>query len=180
MRLLIVADGESPTTQGWIKMLKPLDAEIFLISTFPCAVVEGIKECWVLPVALGSLAGSQVSSGSHTAQKKSITKQLISLLRPVLVGSRYLMGPITIPTYKKAFLDIIRKANPDIVHALRIPFEGMLASILLDDIPLIASIWGNDLSLHAGGSNSMARWTRRVLTRVNGLMADTHRGYSTG
>jgi hypothetical protein len=35
------------------------------------------------------------------------------------------------------------------VHALRIPFEGMLGSYTPAGIPFVAATWGNDLTLHA-------------------------------
>jgi hypothetical protein len=61
------------------------------------------------------------------------------------------------------------------VHALRIPFEGMLASRLSAEIPLAVSIWGNDLTLHAPHSSTMGQRTRQTLQRANGLHTDAAR-----
>lgn len=156
-------------------MLKPFGAEIFLVSTFPCAPVDEVHELKVIPVAMGNMAGGQVSTGSHTKQTKSLTRKLISAFRPLLVNSRYYFGPVSINYFKKTFLKFVDRVKPDLVHALRIPFEGMLASLTPIGIPFITSIWGNDLTLHAQGSRSMANWTRRTLHRIDGLMADTRR-----
>ena len=65
--------------------------------------------------------------------------------------------------------------KPDVVHALRIPFEGMLAESTPPAIPLIVSIWGNDLTFHARTSPLMAAHTRRTLKRADGLLADAAR-----
>jgi glycosyltransferase involved in cell wall biosynthesis len=48
----------------------------------------------------------------------------------------------------------------------------MLAAALPKEIPLIVSIWGNDLTMHAKTSKSMALRTRDALDRADGLMAD--------
>jgi glycosyltransferase involved in cell wall biosynthesis len=63
---------------------------------------------------------------------------------------------------------------------MRIPFEGMLAAATPDSIPLVVSIWGNDLTLHANGSVWMKRITRRVLKRSDGLLADAQRDIRLG
>jgi hypothetical protein len=48
-------------------------------------------------------------------------------------------------------IKLAAEIKPDIVHALRIPFEGMLATAAQLPIPLAVTIWGNDLTLHAAG-----------------------------
>ena len=61
------------------------------------------------------------------------------------------------------------------MHALRIPFEGMLASLTPAGTPFVTATWGNDLTLHANGSYLMRKWTKRCLTRAEGLTSDTQR-----
>jgi glycosyltransferase involved in cell wall biosynthesis len=56
----------------------------------------------------------------------------------------------------------------------------MLAYETPEEIPLIISIWGNDLTLHAQGSFFMRRLTREVLSRADGLIADTKRDIGLG
>jgi hypothetical protein len=41
------------------------------------------------------------------------------------------------------------RIRPDLVHALRLPLEGMLAAEAGLAAPLPISLWGNDLTLHA-------------------------------
>jgi hypothetical protein len=70
---------------------------------------------------------------------------------------------------------ILRQWQPDLVHALRLPFEGMLATAADPAAPLVISTWGNDLTLHAPAS-PMMRWsTRRSLRRAAGLHSDCRR-----
>jgi glycosyltransferase involved in cell wall biosynthesis len=82
---------------------------------------------------------------------------------------------MTIPQFAQPFKRLIKEVEPDLVHALRIPFEGMLGSYTPADIPFIATTWGNDLTLHAEGSPLMRRFTQRCLTRADGFTADTRR-----
>jgi glycosyltransferase involved in cell wall biosynthesis len=74
----------------------------------------------------------------------------------------------------------VNNLRPDLVHAMRIPFEGMLAQYTPPEFPLVTSIWGNDLTLHARGSSWMSSLTRQVLERTNGLVADTSRDIRLG
>jgi hypothetical protein len=82
---------------------------------------------------------------------------------------------VSLPRHQQQFLRLVDAIRPDLVHALRIPFEGMLAHIVPAEIPFLVSIWGNDLTLHARGSPLMAALTRRTLRRADGLLADTRR-----
>lgn len=173
MKLLIVADGRSPITRRWISMLKPLGYEIDLISTYPCSPVDGVAETAILPVAFARFAGSQ--AGGSAGKKMASRRNLVARFRSLASGLRHSLGPWTIPIYQHEFTALIDTFKPDLVHALRIPFEGMLASYTPAGIPLILSTWGNDLTFHAPSTWQMSQNTRRALERANGLMSDTLR-----
>ena len=173
MKILLVADGRSPITHRWVESLHALQYEVYLVSTFPCKSWEKVKLVGVIPVAFASLAGSQLDS-SPSGAKKGWRLQL-STLRSLLLWLRYRLGPLTIPFYSSRFRQMVEKVKPDLVHALRIPFEGMLAAHTPSLYPLVLSTWGNDLTLHARGSALMAAATRRALRRADGLMSDTLR-----
>ena len=113
MRLLMVADGRSPITRNWIRMLQPLGLEIILVSTFPCAEIEGVESVHVLPVAFAGLGGSQ--AGSAGGKKSS---GLVSRFRRLAADLRHQLGPWTISTYIPRYLEIIQDFKPDLVHAL--------------------------------------------------------------
>lgn len=57
-----------------------------------------------------------------------------------------------------------------IVHALRIPFEGIAATMANTDLPIVVSTWGSDLQVQATGR--IAEHARRTLLRCDGFMAD--------
>lgn len=170
MHLLLVADGRSPITRRWIQNIRSEDTLITLISTYPCTMPEGVEAMMVMPVAFAGLSGSQAGSGTPS-QKKN----LVARFRPLLSRLRYLLGPLTLPSRGRSFARLVSQLKPDVVHALRIPYEGMLASYTPKGIPLILSTWGNDLTLHAPASRRMSMLTRRTLQRADALMADCSR-----
>ena len=175
MRIVLVADGRSTITRSWLACLAGEGMDIFLVSTFPCEKPQQVHEMLILPVAFSSLAGGQVSLSGEKKNSRGGLRKAISFLRGSFQHLRYRLGPGTLRFYRKRYLDFINKIQPDLVHALRIPFEGMLASFTPVQYPLLVSTWGNDLTLHACGSRRMASWTRKTLQRANGLMADADR-----
>jgi glycosyltransferase involved in cell wall biosynthesis len=173
MKILLVADGRSPITRGWVQVLQQEGWEITLVSTFPCEPVDGVSEIFVIPAAFSTMAGSQ--AGVKTSQIRSRLRGFVGKYRNILMSGRYWIGPLSLSKSRRSFLEVVDLVKPDIVHALRIPFEGMLARVTPPGIPFLVSIWGNDLTLHSKGSPMMAWETKRVLKRADGLLADAHR-----
>jgi glycosyltransferase involved in cell wall biosynthesis len=59
---------------------------------------------------------------------------------------------------------------------MRIPYEGILAGQATpEEVPLVVSIWGNDLTLFAGRYPAIADATRETLRRADGLHCDCRR-----
>jgi glycosyltransferase involved in cell wall biosynthesis len=173
MKILLAADGRSPITRGWIRLIRKVGFEVSLVSTFPCAPVDGVDEMVVIPAAFSSMAGSQ--AGDKGDAGKNRVRGTVSKFRGALMLGRYWLGPLSLKEPREQFLEAVDRIKPDIVHALRIPFEGMLARVTPPEIPFLVSIWGNDLTLHAKGSPLMDWYTRSVLKRADGLMADAKR-----
>ncbi|MEA3325811.1 MAG: glycosyltransferase [Chloroflexota bacterium] len=171
--ILIVADGRSPTTKSWIKNIHALGFTVSLISTFNCDPPDSINHFYILPVAFSrfSTGGSSTSGQSQKSKRETWVRRLTPLLQVL----RYVLGPLTLPMYARKYRKIVETIQPDLVHALRIPFEGMLASMTPKEFPLSVATWGNDLTLHARGSFLMRWFTRRSLKRTDGLTSDTLR-----
>jgi len=173
MKVLLVADGRSTITRSWMRILQGLEMEIRLVSTFPCELVSGVKIEGILPVGFSAFAGGQVptaQNGSH-----SDIQRWIAAFRPLFLRLRAFLTPLTLVKHRRRLTKIAAEVHPDLVHALRVPFEGMLAAALPREIPLVISIWGNDLTFHACTSPLMVWRTRETLRRADGLMADAQR-----
>ena len=63
---------------------------------------------------------------------------------------------------------LIADLQPDLVHAMRLPFEGFLAAAAVEKVPLLISVWGNDFTLFANRSRKLRR-SRHKLCAVQTL-----------
>jgi glycosyltransferase involved in cell wall biosynthesis len=178
MHILLVADGRSPITRRWIGALTALQHQVSLVSTFSCGAIPGVSALHVLPVAFAGMGGSQVGTVERASPGRS--RQVVSRFRPFFLLGRYYLGPLSVSFYARRFRRLVDEIKPDLVHALRIPFEGMLASQAPDSIPLAVTIWGNDLTYHSQGSPCMKAYTLRTLRRADGLLADARRDIRLG
>ena len=174
-RILILADGRSPTALSWIDNVLSLGYQVSLISTFPCQEPEGLEGLHILPVAFSRFSGGTFHKSAASQPQRTGLKSLIRRHASSFQTLRYLLGPLTLHRYTNPLKDLIREIQPDLVHALRIPYEGMLGAATPEGIPFIAATWGNDLTLHANGSFLMRKFTHRCLERADGMTSDTHR-----
>jgi glycosyltransferase involved in cell wall biosynthesis len=159
VRLVFVADGRSPIARSWIEHFVRGTNEVHLVSTRPCASIAGLASLEIVSLWPGR-------GGAVARRQRNLT-----------VGTvlRHWLGPWIIRRHAGTLRGILRERRPDLVHALRLPFEGMLAAAADPQAPLAISLWGNDLTLHAP-SSPMMRWsTRRALRRAAGLHADCRR-----
>jgi len=177
---MIVADGRSPIAQRWIQGLAAMGYQISLVSTYPCQQVENVTGQYVLPVAFAGLGGSQSQKSVSGSSSRAGLRPIISRFRSLFMAGRYFLGPWNVNREQAAFENIVDQEKPDVVHALRIPFEGMLAASTPAEIPLVVSVWGNDLTFHAKGSHWMKTATRRTLARADALVADAQRDIRLG
>jgi glycosyltransferase involved in cell wall biosynthesis len=171
VRLLFVADGRSPTTISWLSYWLSSGDDVHLISTYACNQIPGLASLNIINVAFSEAT----SPGAYPNGRKLILR----LRRPLRV-LRSMIGPLCLSEPHKKYLKVVESINPDLIHAHRIPFEGLLSEVTPKQIPLVVSIWGNDITLHAKGSPSMAVATRKVLRRADALFADTHRDIHLG
>jgi glycosyltransferase involved in cell wall biosynthesis len=164
MRILFVADGRSPIAQNWMRYFVDRGDEVYLASTFQCDLGFPVKRLEFTPVAFSAVKRQGARPGSASSRGLG--------LRTLI---RQWLGPLTIPRSAKKLQTFINEVQPDLVHALRVPYEGMLASQIKLNTPLIVSIWGNDFTLHAPSTPLMRSYTRRVMKKVNALHADCER-----
>ena len=152
-----------------------MEYRISLVSTYPFNDDFPAEQIFILPVAFSEAGASTPPSEDQPVPAVSWKKKIINRFRPLVLKFRYWLGPYTLPAYGKILQNIVTELQPDLVHALRIPFEGMLAAYTPPEVPLIVSIWGNDFTMHAEGGRQMARLTKAVMKRADGIVADTHR-----
>jgi glycosyltransferase involved in cell wall biosynthesis len=169
MRLLFVADGRSPIAQNWIRYFAKRGDEVHLASTFACSVDFPLTGLEIAPVAF--------SSAKKQTQRPVTASSRALGLRTVI---RHFLGPLTIPRASRRLRSIIQQIQPDLIHAMRIPYEGMLAADAYTGIPLIVSVWGNDFTLHAPTTPLMRHYTNWTMKVADALHADCERDIRLG
>jgi len=173
MKLLFVADGRSPIASNWIAYFVERGHEVHLASTYPCAPALRLASLTVIAVAGGDLAAP------------SVVGRRAWLRRLVPVGwrtqARRFLAPLTLARAAPRLRRLAAALQPDLIHAMRIPYEGMLAARALalpvsrPAPPLLVSVWGNDFTLHAPAAPWMAALTRTTLQHAAALHTDCHR-----
>ena len=161
MKLLFVADGRSPIAQNWIRYFVERGDEVYLASTFACDLDFPIKRLELTPVAFSAVKKQNSLPGSASGR----TSGLVTAIRQWA-------GPLTIPRSAQKLRAFIQEVKPDLVHALRVPYEGMLAAEAYTGVPLLISIWGNDFTLHAPSTPLMKHYTRWAMTVTDALHCD--------
>lgn len=169
MRILFYADGRSPITYNWVRHWIERGDEVHLVSSFPCETLPGLASMQVAAVAFSSTK----TVGHSSIQKKGLLWGAGTLRFRLLI--RQWFGPLTIPAAGRALQTAVERIQPDLVHAMRIPYEGMTAAAANLKVPLLISVWGNDFTLHARSSPWMAYWTRRAMRAAHALHTDCQR-----
>ncbi len=172
MRLLFVADGRSPIALNWIRYFAERGDDVYLASTFPCSVNIPLKGLQIIPVAFSGTkpAGRPAGSMSLPASPSG-SARAISLRTSI----RHFLGPLTIPRAARKLRGVIEQVKPDLMHAMRIPYEGMLAADAYAGVPLLVSVWGNDFTLHAPSTRLMRHYTSWTMQVADALHADCRR-----
>lgn len=173
MRLLFVADGRSPIALNWIDYFLQQDDEVHLVSTFDCTADPRLVSFTFIPVAFSEL--KKTSSPSGTAALRPVKSIWgAPAVRPRTLARQWL-GPLTLSRAARRLRTVLDQVHPDLLHAMRIPYEGMLAALAEPDTPLLISVWGNDFTLHAPSTPLMRRYTRLALQAASALHADCQR-----
>ena len=182
MKICFVADGRSVIAKNWIRWFIEQGHDVHLISTFPCDPADPpVASLHVAPldfsagVRAAPLGGS--AGGLTTHGNPFFARLRGSLLWKTLAKLRDLLNPFAVALQQRKVRWIIRQLQPDLVHAMRIPFEGILAARALEGepFPLLVSVWGNDFTLFAADSPEIARLTRRAMGRTDALHPDCER-----
>ena len=193
MRLLFVADGRSPIALNWIAYFTDQGYEVYLASTFACSPDLKLAGSYIVPAAFSEAASGAMNQGGVGANEpesrgereaggmgagvERVWSERLRKWVPVGLRTkiRQWLGPFTLPKASQRLKDVIKQVKPDLIHAMRIPYEGMLAALADPAAPLLVSIWGNDFTLHAVSNLWMGSLTRRTLYRADAIHADCQR-----
>lgn len=182
MRIVFVADARSAISQSWIAYFVNRGDDVHAISTYPCdeAIIPGAR-VYQLPIAFSSFSrishnGTLASKRQPSLLARGLAGLRIGALSNLSIAARFWLGPIELNRYVARARALITSINPDVVHALRIPFEGILAAKATPaQFPLVISVWGNDFTLFGDRNPLISRQTRQALERADALLCDCRR-----
>ena len=164
MRLLFLADGRSPIALNWIAYFIESGDEVHLVSLYPCQTdLPFASVRWLPTPFLGSEIAAQ--SSQATLLRRLLPARWRTKLRQQLV-------PLGLSRPAQQLRQWIEALQPDLVHAMRIPYEGMIAALAKPPCPLLISVWGNDLTLHVAANSLIRKLTRHTLAQADGLHTD--------
>jgi glycosyltransferase involved in cell wall biosynthesis len=181
MRIVFIADVRSPISRGWISYFIEQGHEVHVIATYPCLprLLSGANVTQ-LPIAFSKLARTGPDGGIKS-KRSGLFNLSVGSLRSrsafgLIIGAWAWISPVEIYRHTRTLRRLLIDISPDIVHAMRIPFEGIIASIATPNgLPLVTSVWGNDLDWIARQNPLVARQTRQVMRRTDGLHCDCFR-----
>lgn len=160
-RVLLIADTRSPTTWGWVEAVR--SAEVI--------VLDRDGRPWP-ERQMSSAAGLRSAATRRLRSLVSSTPRRLKVAQKL----RRTLGPFLASIEGHRLRRSVHRASPDVIHALRIQYEAMTALPACPrGVPLVVSIWGNDLTLHASTNRITGTATRRVLARADMLFADCER-----
>ena len=179
MRTLFVADGRSPIAINWIRYFVERGDEVHLASTFNCQPELDLAGLDITPVAFSGAKRPSASTATRPASSRMLRLGSARALK-LRTAIRHYFGPLTITRSAHKLRTVIERVKPDLIHAMRIPYEGMLAADAYTGIPLLVSVWGNDFTLHAPSTRLMRHYTRWTMQVANALHADCKRDIRLG
>ena len=169
MKLAFLADARSPIAINWIRWLVEHGHAVHWISSRPAdPPLPGLASFRVLPIF------PELPAGVKIVRKNR-------LLHPAATIVRHWWMPFRLTARARELNRWMKEIQPDLLHAMRIPQEGMVAAQAKDfggysrSLPLLVSVWGDDFTYHARSSPMMTSLTRNSMRKVDGLHSDCRR-----
>jgi glycosyltransferase involved in cell wall biosynthesis len=173
MKLAFLADARSPIAINWIRWLVEHGHEVHWISSRPAAPpLAKLASFRILPIF------PELPSGVRISRKNR-------LLHPAATILRHWWMPFRVNARAVELNRILKDLRPDLLHAMRIPQEGMVAAQASLQVghpkqPLLVSVWGDDFTYHAHMSPMMTELTKTTMRRADALHADCRRDIRLG
>lgn len=204
MRLLLVADGRSPHTVGWLRGLQGLGVDVTLLSsrrhnsTEKAALAQVVgdnavhepHDVWnrARPTAvkvkpyvrslIGSLKGRVLTRPpDHEKTEQGLEAQSASNVQTSGLLYRFEESADLFAAYRLAsrIRSMAQSKKPDLIHALRIQFEGIAAVAAHTNLPVAVSTWGSDLITTANFSARLFAETHQVVQHADAIFSDCRR-----
>ncbi len=175
MRLCFFVDARSTIAVNWIGYFIHRQHDVHVISSHTCkpGALTGATLHQV-PIAFGNID----RNGNAPATRVSVRGVIVSSLRRLDSATNGLirswLTPVDLLPHVRRIRRLIHSIAPDLVHAMRIPYEGIMAALAVRDRPLLISCWGNDFTLFTTTAPDRLL-TRRAMRRADALHCDSEK-----
>jgi glycosyltransferase involved in cell wall biosynthesis len=176
MRICFIADGRSPIAKNWIAYFLDRN-EVHVISTYPC-LADAYPQASVQEVTSRisrGMTGDKAVSRSPGLLSRYVSKARSGRFADFTLAVQHRIERSEIGRRSAKLSALLREIQPDLIHAMRLPFEGIIAALADPAAPLLVSVWGNDFTLFASRFTGTCRDTRRALQRADALHCDCYR-----
>ncbi len=172
MRLLFVVDARSAIATSWIRHFVSHGDDVHVVSSHACQphALPGVT-LYQLPIAFGRISRSKEGSNGAQSGASGVVRALRRLDRATGGRLRSWAAPIDLLPHIPRLRRLCDTIAPDVVHAMRIPYEGIMASMGVRRRPLLISCWGNDFTLFTGTASDRFL-IRQAMQRTDALHCD--------
>jgi hypothetical protein len=165
LKVLLYADFRSPHARGWCDGLRGAGIEVLAVSSEavvdedvvgPSGVISAIREKYVQ------------GDGQNRSWFRTFVRKLS--------GVQFTHSVIQLTRMRSRRGDLRRAIDgfkPDLVHALRLPYEGITALSLGTTVPVVVSSWGQDFVPQASTDPILRHWMRKYVRRAAGFQYDS-------
>lgn len=166
MRVLLYADFRSPTARGWAEGLRGAGIEVRCVSS------ERVDDSFPAIQPLGAV--SRLRQMAVRARDEAVIPPRDLIGRELRPSENLEAALALVRTHgRRRLLAKQRKLwSPDLVHALRLPYEGLTVLGIDLKIPLVVSTWGQDFVPQSENSPILKQWIRRSLAKADGIQYD--------
>lgn len=173
MHVCYIADARSPIAKSWISHFVEKQHQVTVISSYPCRH-DQIPGASIVQFPLIWTEWTRRGLNGPSLSKRAAIP-VPALPASWTVPLRAWSAPLSIRARSTSLNRLISELKPDLVHAMRLPYEGLFAGASFISPPLLISVWGNDLTLFAKGYPRLGKLTRDALQRADGLHCDCER-----
>jgi glycosyltransferase involved in cell wall biosynthesis len=177
MRICYVADLGGLSARIWTRHFAERGHDVHVITTRPWTA-EGLGGAKVheVPLAFMGLLKTGQSKPNPVSMGSVLQRLKGGRLWGHLSDARFRLSALALYRQVPKIRELLRQIDPDLIHALRIPFEGIAAAMAAPpSTPLLISVWGNDFTLWAEGMYLIGRQTRHAMRRTDSLLSDCER-----
>jgi glycosyltransferase involved in cell wall biosynthesis len=181
LRVLLYADLRTSHALGWYEGLRASGLQVLPISSELVPKSLDVRE---IRDPVGILRRNMVQRGLNQRIRSKVSGDLRHSTQPIHQGRAQsgvdrlqmletILAALRYPVHRRILRRAVNDFRPDIVHALRLPYEGLIALSSLPDQRVVVSSWGQDFMMQAAGDGLLRKWIEKGLPLAAGLCVDT-------